>query len=93
MKRKEIIEQKLSVLNPHIMDVIDKSADHVGHAGNPGAEGETHFDIVIGSDELINLSKLAQHRIINNLLKEEFKNGLHALSIKVLGLTLTKHSN
>lgn len=84
MSRKEAIEQKLSVLNPHILEVVDKSAEHAGHAGNPNAIGNSHFSIQISSDTLESLSKIEQHRIINGLLKDEFANGLHALSIKIL---------
>ena len=84
MTRKEIIEKKLSVLNPHILEVIDNSTAHAGHAGNPSNKGNTHFTIHISAAQLDNLSKIKQHRIINNLLKEEFANGLHALSIKII---------
>ena len=84
MSRKEIIEQKLSVLNPHILEVLDKSSAHAGHAVNPNALGDTHFSIQISSDTLEPLSKIGQHRIINDLLKDEFASGLHALSIKIL---------
>ncbi|MDP4708979.1 MAG: BolA family transcriptional regulator [Rickettsiaceae bacterium] len=84
MSRKEIIEKKLSVLNPHILKVIDNSAAHAGHAGNPNNDGETHFEIQISSTQLDNLTKIKQHRIINNALKDEFASGLHALSIKII---------
>jgi|TARA_B110000503_G_scaffold142861_1_gene241331 BolA protein len=84
MTRKKIIEEKLSVLNPHILKVIDNSSAHAGHAGNPNNDGETHFTIQISAIKLDNLSKIKQHRIINNLLKDEFSSGLHALSIKII---------
>jgi BolA protein len=84
MRRKEIIEQKLSVLNPHILNILNESAKHFGHSGNPDNDDETHFAIEICAQKLNNLSKIDQHRCINNLLKEEFTKGLHALSIKVI---------
>jgi BolA family transcriptional regulator, general stress-responsive regulator len=83
MTRKETIERKLSVLNPHFLQVIDESSHHAGHAGNPNGTEESHFAIEIGSDELDKLSLIKQHRIINNILKDEFDSGLHALSIKI----------
>jgi BolA protein len=83
MSRKEIIESKLSVLNPHFLQVIDESLLHAGHAGNPNGNEESHFAIEIGAAELDNLSLIKQHRIINNILKDEFDSGLHALSIKI----------
>jgi BolA protein len=84
MSRKEIIEKKLSVLNPHILKVLDNSAAHSGHAGNPNDDGDTHFAIQISATQLDNLPQIKQHRIINNLLKDEFTSGLHALSIKII---------
>ena len=83
MNRKEIIEMKLSVLNPHFLEVVDESSFHAGHIGNPKGDAESHFKIKIGAEKLNNLSMIKQHRIINNLLKEEFNNGLHALSINI----------
>ena len=40
--------------------------------------------IGIISDTHDNLPQIKQHRIINNLLKDEFTSGLHALSIKII---------
>ena len=84
MNKKEIIEQKLSVLNPHILKVVDQSSSHKGHAGNPNGEGNSHFAVTISSDKLEGVDKLMQHRMINHLLKDEFASGLHALTIKIL---------
>lgn len=84
MNRKEIIEQKLTVLNPHKINVIDNSTVHAGHSGNPDGSDGTHFAIEISSNELNGLSRVEQHRKINKLLEEEFNTGLHALTIKVV---------
>ncbi|MFK7973546.1 MAG: BolA family protein [Rickettsiaceae bacterium] len=83
MHRKEIIQQKLSVLQPNFLEVIDQSPDHAGHAGvKPNTEG-THIKIIITADQLNNYSRIEQHRMINNLLHDEFDQGLHALSIVI----------
>ncbi|MDA9163707.1 BolA family transcriptional regulator [Rickettsiaceae bacterium] len=84
MSRKEAIEQKLSVLNPHFLEVIDESDKHLGHSGNPSGAGDTHFIVKIAAEKLNSMNKIVQHRTINNLLAEEFANGLHALSIKIV---------
>jgi stress-induced morphogen len=84
MTRKEIIEHKLRALNPHFLEVKDISASHAGHLGNPNGDGQTHFKIKISSDALNSGTKIEQHRAINNLLKKEFINGLHALSITIV---------
>lgn len=83
MNRKEIIEMKLSVLNPHFLEIVDESSLHAGHTGNPNGDAESHFAIKIAAEKLNNLSMIKQHRIINNILKDEFDNGLHALSISI----------
>ena len=84
MNRKQSIEHKLRSLNPHFLEVDDVSAHHIGHSGNPNGEGQTHFEINISSHALKSYTKIEQHRVINNLLKEEFVNGLHALSITIV---------
>ena len=84
MTRKEIIEHKLRALNPHFLEVKDISTSHARHLGNPNGDGQTHFEIKISSDALNSGTKIEQHRAINNLLKKEFINGLHALSITIV---------
>ncbi len=84
MNRKEILKTKLSVLKPHILHIIDESAKHAGHAGNPDNLGQTHYYIEISSTKLDGLSKISQHRKINKLLQQEFENGLHALRLKII---------
>lgn len=83
MSRKESIKNKLKVLNPEILEVLDVSDQHKGHIGNPDGKGQTHYEIIITASTLSNNTKLKQHRIINDLLKEEFANGLHSVSIKI----------
>lgn len=83
MSKKNIIADKLATLKPHILEIIDESESHFGHAGNPGSS-ETHFRITLSSNHFKSKTKLEQHKIINQLLKEEFNNGLHALSIKII---------
>lgn len=84
MNRKKIIEDKLKVLEPTTLLINNDSALHAGHPGNNSKDGESHFSIEIASASLENLSKIEQHKVINNLLKDEFHNGLHALSIKII---------
>lgn len=80
----EKIRQKLLVaLNPEILEVTNNSKLHRGHIGDNGSN-ETHFKIEISSTKLKNLNKISAHREINNILQEEFQNGLHALEIKII---------
>eukprot|EP01132_Coremiostelium_polycephalum_P000831 gene831-1038_t len=42
---------------------------------------ETHFKVVIVSEEFNNKSMVSQHRLVNQVLSDELKSGVHALSI------------
>ncbi len=53
----------------------------MGHAGSR-PEGETHFRVRIVSPHFAGMSRLAQHRAINEALSEELKGGVHALAIE-----------
>ncbi len=75
------LSQNLTISN---LQVINQSHLHKGHLGDDGS-GETHFEIVVSAEEFIGKNKVQNHRTINDLLKDEFKkNGLHALSIKII---------
>ncbi|MFT7087887.1 MAG: BolA protein [Rickettsiales bacterium] len=81
---KERIFKKLSEnLTIKNLEVINKSYLHQGHMGDDGS-GETHFDVEISASELSG-SRVENQKKINQILKEEFeKNGLHALSMKIV---------
>ena len=81
---KQRIEEKLKKnFQPKFLEVKNNSHLHAGHLGDNGS-GETHFAIVIESDELNGVSVVNAHRKINSLLKDEFAWGMHALEIKVM---------
>ena len=81
--REKRIIHKLQTLSPKSLDIINNSKMHAGHPEKDDSD-DTHFTIKISSVQLDDLSRVEQHKIINNLLKEEFDNGLHALSIRVI---------
>jgi BolA protein len=81
---KQRIEKKLNeALKPKFLEVENNSAMHHGHLGDDGS-GETHFAIIIESEELKKLNKVQAHRKVNELVKHEFRNGMHALEIKII---------
>ena len=77
------ITQALSVLVPSSLEIIDESEMHHGHAGVDGTQTETHLKIKINAD-FGQVSLIDKHRKINALIKDEFANGLHAVSIDVI---------
>ena len=54
---------------------------HRGHAGFKEG-GESHFIIKIKSNCFKNMNKLQIHRSINEVLYEEWANGVHSISIQ-----------
>lgn len=77
------IEQKLrEAFAPDCLEVIDESEQHRGHAGFREG-GETHFRVEIRAEAFANLSRVARHRAINEVLKAELDGPVHALSLAV----------
>ncbi|KAM0825294.1 hypothetical protein ACQ4PT_069651 [Festuca glaucescens] len=80
--RKERIRHNLERgLSPVELNVEDISYQHKGHAGVAGSDGETHFNVRVVSKEFEGKSMLKRHRAVYDLLQDELKTGLHALSI------------
>ncbi|CAD6238930.1 unnamed protein product [Miscanthus lutarioriparius] len=80
--RKERIRESLErALSPVELEIEDISHLHKGHAGVAGSNGETHFNVRVVSKEFEGKSLLKRHRAVYDLLQEELKTGLHALSI------------
>ncbi len=77
------IETKLqAAFNPVTLDVVDDSEAHRGHGGYREG-GNTHFNVTIKSSVFNGLSRVAQQRLINKELAQEFEDGLHALALVV----------
>ncbi|KTD57797.1 BolA family protein [Legionella shakespearei] len=77
MSRKERIEEQLSIhLSPVFLNVEDESGNHHVPEG-----AQTHFKVTAVSAQFKDLSRVARHRLVNDLLKAEFTTGLHALSM------------
>jgi BolA protein len=78
------MREKLMVsLNPTRLDVVNESHLHAGHGGSPGT-GESHFSVLIVSGDFSGKSRVDRHRIVNDLLRDELRDGVHALAIKAL---------
>ncbi len=66
-------------LNVSYLKLSDKSSRHKKHK-NRGKGG--NYDMIIVSDIFENKSIMQQHRLIKSILKDLFKEEIHALSIK-----------
>lgn len=81
---KQIINDKLlSHISPSFIEVVDESHLHKGHMG-ARPEGETHFRVTIKSAMFEDKKTLECHKLIYDILKDEMKNKIHALAIKVV---------
>lgn len=76
----ERIEQHLACLQPESLEVLDESAQHVGHAG--AKDGGGHFQLVIVSKAFCGKPSQARHRMIYDALAPMMKKDIHALAIK-----------
>lgn len=82
LSRASRIRQKLqSALEASALEIEDVSYQHAGHAGVQGNANETHFNIKIISTKFDGQSLLKRHRMVYDLLGDELKSGLHAISI------------
>ena len=80
---RDIIVQKLSAaFDPVSLNVIDDSASHAGHAGNPGGGEGTHFIVEIESKSFADKNRVQIHRMINQVLSDELAGSVHALAIR-----------
>lgn len=80
------IEQKMRLklmeaLEPTRLDLINESELHAGHRSSPGT-GHSHFRLLIVSEKFEGLSRLARHRLINEVLAEELSGIIHALAVE-----------
>jgi BolA family transcriptional regulator, general stress-responsive regulator len=69
------------------VQVLDESASHAGHAGNPdGAGVGTHLRVRIASPLFTGKTRVAQHRLVYDACQGFIAQGLHALAIEVAPL-------
>lgn len=74
------IEQKVQqALTPLHLEVINESYMH-----RVLPNSETHFKVVVVSEEFVGKRLLARHRVLNQLLADELQQGVHALALHTL---------
>ncbi|MCH2534109.1 MAG: BolA family transcriptional regulator [Bdellovibrionales bacterium] len=72
------IEEKLKSLSVSHLQVINES-----HMHSVPENSETHFKVILVSDEFNDKPRIQRHRLINQLLQEELSGPVHALSLKL----------
>jgi BolA protein len=76
------IKEILQILEPRVLEIIDDTAKHHGHAGYTGGE-MTHLTLRIVSSAFAGKTRLAQQRMVMDLLKPLWTTtNLHAVSLE-----------
>jgi len=82
--RELMIQEALSKeLRPTVLEVINDSARHAGHAGHAEAGGgnQTHFKINIESERFTGMKQVDRQRMVYDLLADVFKDGVHSVTM------------
>jgi BolA protein len=79
----KIASKLTAALAPTSLDVIDESHLHHGHAG-AHPQGESHFRVRIVAQGFTGKRSVARHRMVNEVLADELRSRVHALSIEAL---------
>ena len=74
--RAAIHDKLVGALSPLALEVINES-----HMHSVPKDSETHFKVVVVSDQFDGKPLVARHRQVNALLAEELEGPVHALSI------------
>ena len=78
--QERIVARLTTALDPTLLDVVDESENHAGHAG-ARADGGTHYRVHVVSAEFERKNRVERHRLVYGLLTAEFADGLHALAL------------
>ena len=71
-------------LQPTLLEVVDETALHAGHAGTEGRSEGTHMRVRIDSPLFAGKVRLAKHRLVYDALQGFIDAGLHALAIEIV---------
>lgn len=63
---------------------IQLELENESHSHSVPENSETHFRLLLVSNEFIGKSRVQRQQMVNELLKDEFQNGLHAFTQRLL---------
>ena len=85
------MRQKLTeALAPTLLEIVDDSARHHGHAGHREG-GETHFNVLVVSEQFAGLGRVARQRRVYDIVRDELAERVHALSL--ITRTVVEHQS
>ena len=78
----KVIEKKIrDNLEVNKIEIINNSSKHQGHKSF--IKGKFHLKIIIDSKYLKSLSQIDAHKEIMKILKDELRDKIHALELKI----------
>jgi BolA family transcriptional regulator, general stress-responsive regulator len=80
----QMAQRLRDALQPSLLDVMDESGDHAGHAGANGTGFGTHFRVRIASPIFTGKSRIARHRLVYDALQDFIDQGVHAIAIETI---------
>ena len=82
MAVKDEIEERLTAaFAPSVLEVVNESHKHAGHAGDDGT-GASHFHITIRAEALAAMTRVARHRAVQAALGD-LNQRVHAIGLDV----------
>ena len=77
----ELIARLTITFSPTRLEVVNESHKHAGHSGDDGT-GESHFAVLIRSDALAAMGRVARHRAVHQALGD-LNQRIHALALDI----------
>ncbi|MDP3876508.1 MAG: BolA family protein [Methylobacter sp.] len=79
----EVIRKLLNdAFNPSLLEIIDNSTAHAGHAG--ARSGGGHYHVTLVAEIFEGRSLVQRHQLVYNALGDLMKQQIHALGINAL---------
>ena len=79
----ELAHRLRAALQPKVLQVVDESALHAGHAG-ARPHGQTHFRLMIVSERFAGLGRVARQRLVYEAAGSLMGDPIHALAMQAL---------
>jgi BolA protein len=71
-----------AAFDPSLLEVVDDSESHRGHAGYQDG-GESHFNVAIRSSHFEGQSRIQRHRAVHTAIGADLVGRIHALSLDI----------
>jgi BolA family transcriptional regulator, general stress-responsive regulator len=79
----QLIKQVLNeAFRPELLEIIDNSAAHAGHAG--ASSGGGHYHVTIVADAFEGKTSVQRHQLVYKALGDMMKQQIHALGINAI---------